>query len=1533
MSNTGKSSWRSLAGSYELCGLCHKETTASADNHPPRTSSTLPSRTSAALPPDQVSLRSLPPASPAPISNPQPPSLQPSAVPVPQPTPVAPVTTQVSRAPQSAPDPSGTTQVSSASTQQQTDLRQLWDEAITKVKHSPDGEKLAEVMQVQQNTHPGDPDVTLTGLMSRLENEMKRVGLKGKISDFMEIRGKIIEGIVEITILEFECSVYQEVHLASPNPSQQTTRQRLRDAIVEVFALCIKLLGFALQRQRSATKGMTDASRIEDFTGNVRDLATAKIRLHDAGHLCDMYHNYESRGQLKELHDLVRRDINEGAGDRARMQLKDLLINPKDAFDHIYHPENSFCLEGTRVAVLQEIETWSRKSTISRTVARDLKGKSLGASFFFKTIAGNRGDGRFVFSLIAYQLALNFPPIRPHILVAVEEDPASAMAPMKVQWQRLILNPLSQLQNKELGKPLVLVIDALDECEENDRTQILQLLQTSCPVALRVFITSRQEPDIEGQFAVYQKSHQQIVLHRVDIGTIEKDIAAFLKYNVEEFVFEYNRCHPQKHLQIDVKWPGNTRFQLIVQRSLPLFIAAATFIRMIKDPYWTMSPDNKMNFIIEESTKVNSEYDPLYRPVLGLILWRCPEEVRDRVTQSFVDVIGSFILLASSLSITGLANLLGTDAQEVVGQIDALWSVIDVPSDDGKIKLFHLSFRDYLLSNSAGDLQVDEVRSHAKLASRCINLLKTKLKQDMCGLGSPRASIREIDAAIVDKHLSAEVQYACLYWAFHLKWSGIRLRDPGEDGEAQNILEFLQTFFSNWMEVLCLLRKIDDSFIILEQLETIIHEVSGNKLSCFITDAKQFIHYFRPGIQDTPLQLYYSGVIFSPKASIVPQPWANREYPDWIIRRPNVDSDWPQRWHTFETDGHYIQQMSFLPDGRLVSLSNFGHVKIWDPNYGSCLLTWSNEKRQVRSFSASRDNKIALACLHTIEIWDTNNRIISQNLVIQGYSVDEVAFADDDNFICSRSTRPGSDAGSKQEILHIHNVGTGECVRELRCEMILPTRSFSPRGQWITGKAAVIARWDVYKDLCWVKLGSNDKHTAWGFSVDGTLLASKTSYPEGPFDVQRPLDIKVWCMESNKCLHTYTIPDESLAPKNFGAPALTKDFLVYLSIDSEAVFIDWKTGQVSRRHDIRRFNNPAVSSNGETLAIQSRFGGIEIWRLGSISLAQPSDFYPWPVERVAPIADGNTIISMTYKEVKIWDVSTGHCRATAQQTQDFRPPYTVLLTLATATSAPLYATWGLDKIVIWHFDPVHGIQQLSQEYATAEHQLKDVAISANGERLAAHLYDKPHERGIVQVWDMKSATLLQRFNCGQYPESIGNENFLLALSHNGVRVAYATPNFIQVQDASNPQSGTTHTIPQPNADRLSHISFNNGRILVVRNSFDLYAGDQFVARSFDDETGEEIGKFTLDESVEGCSLHESFIDIEAIQGTGKQAVQSISDITKTYYILGYDDWLFKNGKGVLWLPPDYVPEPGCVVGSTVIVGAISGRLLFLYLRD
>lgn len=66
------------------------------------------------------------------------------------------------------------------------------------MKNSPDGEKLAEVIQVQQNTHSGDTDVTLMGLMSRLQNEMGRVGLKGKIADLM---GKVVSHLNRFAIV------------------------------------------------------------------------------------------------------------------------------------------------------------------------------------------------------------------------------------------------------------------------------------------------------------------------------------------------------------------------------------------------------------------------------------------------------------------------------------------------------------------------------------------------------------------------------------------------------------------------------------------------------------------------------------------------------------------------------------------------------------------------------------------------------------------------------------------------------------------------------------------------------------------------------------------------------------------------------------------------------------------------------------------------------------------------------------------------------------------------------------------------------------------------------------------------------------------------------------------------------------------------------------------------------------------------------------------------------------------------------------
>jgi hypothetical protein len=69
------------------------------------------------------------------------------------------------------------------------------------------------------------------------------------------------------------------------------------------------------------------------------------------------------------------------------------------------------------------------------------------------------------------------------------------------QWELLILKPLSKLKAGLIQQPLVLVIDALDECDsDNNVREILRLLskaKTLETVWLRIFLTSRPKTPIQ----------------------------------------------------------------------------------------------------------------------------------------------------------------------------------------------------------------------------------------------------------------------------------------------------------------------------------------------------------------------------------------------------------------------------------------------------------------------------------------------------------------------------------------------------------------------------------------------------------------------------------------------------------------------------------------------------------------------------------------------------------------------------------------------------------------------------------------------------------------------------------------------------------------------------------------------------------------------------------------------------------------------------------------------------------------------------
>ncbi len=131
--------------------------------------------------------------------------------------------------------------------------------------------------------------------------------------------------------------------------------------------------------------------------------------------------------------------------------------------------------------------------------------------------------------------------------------------------------------------------------------------------------------------------------------------------------------------------------------------------------------------------------------------------------------------------------------------------------------------------NRTNDFWIDERATHWRIATQCIQLLSANsLKKDICDLQRPGAAVSEIDQKTIDACLPPEVQYACLYWVFHLEQSKARIYDGDQ------IQTFLKTHFLHWLEALCLTGKAYESIGLLEALQKIV-QVRNSTFTLHIT--------------------------------------------------------------------------------------------------------------------------------------------------------------------------------------------------------------------------------------------------------------------------------------------------------------------------------------------------------------------------------------------------------------------------------------------------------------------------------------------------------------------------------------------------------------------------------------------------------------------------------------------------------------------------------------------------------------------------
>ncbi|CAE6475389.1 unnamed protein product [Rhizoctonia solani] len=325
------------------------------------------------------------------------------------------------------------------------------------------------------------------------------------------------------------------------------------------------------------------------------------------------------------------------------------------------------CTPGTRTDVLANILGWARadggggvywlngmagtgKTTIAYSVCNELDTlHKLGASFFCSRLREKCRDVNLIIPSIAYQLAQFSLPFQAVLSAALKEDPEVHHKVLHIQFDEMIVKPLLEVE-QTLPENLVIVIDALDECEnkESIRHMLDLLLSKAATLPIRFIVSSRPEPEIRDKMDERAKSG--LVLHELDKGKVQADIETYLRVELAPLRLE------------------EAQISELVAKAGVLFIYAATTVWYIGYDNFQSDPLDRLYDVLDMSrapgTSKNEKIDQLYWTILEAALGK--RELRASERENMQQVLHAVICAREPLTVRGLSELLGINKVERV---------------------------------------------------------------------------------------------------------------------------------------------------------------------------------------------------------------------------------------------------------------------------------------------------------------------------------------------------------------------------------------------------------------------------------------------------------------------------------------------------------------------------------------------------------------------------------------------------------------------------------------------------------------------------------------------------------------------------------------------------------------------------------------------------------------------------------------------------------------------------------------------------
>ncbi|PTB65061.1 WD40 repeat-like protein [Trichoderma citrinoviride] len=1075
-------------------------------------------------------------------------------------------------------------------------------------------------------------------------------------------------------------------------------------------------------------------------------------------------------------------------------------------------------------------------------------------------------------------------------------------------WYSLTSIFRSILHDERLTTTYV-IIDGLDECTTG-MPEFLELIREALPFQkVKWILSSRNGPEIQANLGDIPDAEGVILSLELNATVVAAAVDAYISEKASKIkLFTKNKqLRDEACNVIREKANGTFLWVAIVFQQLQRMRISYGGLSALMD---------RLNGLPKDLTAL---YDRMLQQIEDL----------DSIEESKLcrAVLGICVVAYQPLRLQELATLAGftdelTDPSELRILIETCGSFLTVK--DETVYFIHQSSKEYLTTNSRAQSSLFANGTegvHYGIAMHSVETMGKMLCRDIYKLHNPAILLEDISTPKPDPLVS--LRYPCSYWLRHLCVSMVSF--DLNDGK---VLKFLKKHILHWLEVISLMQNTSEGVSDVIHFEDLVKQhYPDSELLRLVHDIRRFFQHNSWIINDAPLQIYLSAILFTPKLSIV-RSLFEEELLSWIEVNQFIESHWSSCLQTIEEIRAFFLALS--PDkNMLVTGSEWNGrttITLWDVNSGKQIRVLGRVGNISSIIFSSDSKRVTTAYEGRVVSWDVDSDIARHHTWSPGAWP---SISNDGKFIASRGFDSAiqiqdMDTGEELYLVHDYYKYSHESRKRVK---------WSNDGRFLAFGYKEVTIWDVKEHAKNTVIDRTDQE-AICFSSDSILMA----YPS--YDETH--NIKIWNLEKKLEVRTISPIERDLEAEISSLEFSTDSKLLAGGAVNYIWVWDVTAGTLLTHLDLKGESTYHLCWSLDCkILVSSHHGSIRVWDM-------TASVKPEPVPEIATqYAVLNAMaINNDYKLVatgaenvivKVWDTTAGSelAKFETELERNFRPN-----SVAFSPDSKFIYTHEEVSVTAWDIELGTKATDFTVPWGGGMSRFCLGADFSFGGRLFAKAIPSGH----VAIWDMSTGQETVRF-------TLPYENVMaMAFSNNAQYLGVLTRGgrSFGVWDAI-----TGNQIKHAKGHegvKIGHhsvaVSNDASRVLVGYIQVDGISGEiwvhnegqkmirlTFVGRCFDQLFGARESYITT---------WRGYIDLNGLQ-TGcetQDSYQTISDedIRFEGYGLSLDeDWITWNGSNILWLPATYRPywDEGdgvailplglfIVVGGMVVIIGFSG---------